>query len=257
MKHLVFSILLTLSTSVLALGQTGHRVTGAIADRHISPHTQKQIQKILGHQSLAEVSTYADEMRSSPTRFWQETASPYHYVTVPKGKTYQEVGAPKQGDAAYALSKFSKVVKSASSTKEEKAVALKFMVHIIGDLHQPLHAGNGLDRGGNDVKLKFYGKDTNLHRIWDTDLIERRHLSYSEWTDWLDKEITAADVNQWKSNDPMDWISESAKLRDTIYPKENSIGYTYQYNNMPIIKKRLKQAGIRIAHFLDELFKAQ
>ena len=257
MKIISICLLLIFTTSVLALGQTGHRITGELAERHISAHTKKALKAILGYETLAEASTWADEMRTDPAEFWQKTASPYHYVTVPKGKTYSEVGAPKKGDAVFALNKFSKIVKSKSSSKEEKSLALKFIVHIIGDLHQPLHAGNGEDHGGNWVKLKFYGKDTNLHRIWDTNLIEKRHLSFTEWTNWLDKEISEDDIKKWQTNNPLVWIEESIKIRDVVYPKEESIGYKYLYENMPVIKKRLKQAGIRIAYYLDELFKAE
>ncbi len=253
---LAFSSLI-MSSNIKALGQTGHRITGELAEIHINAHTKKALKSILGHKTLAEVSTWPDEMRSNPDEFWQKTASPYHYVTVPKGKTYSEVGAPKQGDSVYALNKFSKVIKNKNSSIEEKALAVKFIVHIIGDLHQPLHAGNGLDRGGNQVKLKFYNKETNLHRLWDTDLIERRRLSFTEWSNWLDKEISPSDITSWKTNDPMVWIEESIKIRDEIYPKEDSIGYDYLYKNMPVIKTRLKQAGIRIAYYLDELFKNQ
>ncbi|PHS13798.1 MAG: S1/P1 Nuclease [Kangiella sp.] len=257
MKFISICLLLICTTNVLALGQTGHRVTGELAERHINDHTKKALKAILGYETLAEASTWADEMRTDPAEFWQKTASPYHYVTVPKGKTYSEVGAPKQGDAVFALNKFSKIVKNKSSTKEEKSLALKFIVHIIGDLHQPLHAGNGEDHGGNWVKLKFYRKDTNLHRIWDTNLIERRHLSFTEWTNWLDKEISPSDIKKWETNNPLVWIKESVKIRDVVYPKEESIGYAYQYKNMPVIKMRLKQAGIRIAYYLDELFKSE
>jgi hypothetical protein len=257
MKTSIYIFLITFSSGILALGQTGHRVTGEIAERHVNEHTKKALKSILGYETLAEASTWADEMRTDPAKFWQKTASPYHYVTVPKGKTYQEVGAPEQGDAVSALAEFSKIIKSKKSSQKEKALAVKFIVHIIGDLHQPLHAGNGLDHGGNKIKLKFYRKDTNLHRIWDTDLIERRHLSFTEWSNWLDKEISAKNIKQWSTNNPMVWIEESIKIRDKVYPTDDSIGYEYLYENMPVIKLRLKQASIRIAYYLDELFKAE
>ena len=255
MKIFFAIIFAIISTGILALGQTGHRITGELAQRHINSQTQIALNAILGNESLAEVSTYPDEMRASSDHFWKETQRPYHYVTVPVGKTYKEVGAPKQGDAFYALDKYSKVIKSKSSTKQEKIDAIKLIVHIIGDLHQPLHAGNGEDHGGNRFKVKFFRKETNLHSVWDTQLIERRHLSFTEWTNWLDKEITAKDKKNWRSNDPAVWIEESVKIRDRIYPKDPSISFQYQFKNMPIIQKRLKQAGIRIAYYLDELLK--
>ncbi len=257
MRILFICLLLAFSTSTFALGQTGHRITGAIAERHINQHTKSAIEKILGSDTLTEVTNYADEMRTDPSDFWQHQARHYHYVTVPKGKKYSDEGVPKQGDAVFALDKYSKVILNPKSIKSEKQLALKFIVHIIGDLHQPLHVGSGEDRGGNNVKLKFFRKDTNLHRIWDTGLIKQKHLSYSEWTNWLDREITTNDIKQWRSIDPLVWINENVKIRDSIYPKSDSISFRYLYKNMPIMRLRLKQAGIRMAFFLDELFKKQ
>lgn len=257
MKLHLSLFLLSFSTGIFALGQTEHRITGEIAKRHINEHTTQAIRDILGYESLAEASNYADEMRSNPSEYWQKTASTYHYVTVPKGKTYKQVGAPKKGDAVFALNKFAKTLTDPNSSPADKSLALKFTIHIIGDLHQPLHAGNGQDRGGNDIKLKFFGKDTNLHRLWDKGLTSKRQLSYTEWSNWLDREITSDDIKTWQTSDPLVWIEESTKIRDTIYPKKDSLSYDYLYNNLPIIKQRLKQAGIRIAFYLDELFKKQ
>ena len=257
MKLSLFLILMSFSSVISALGQTEHRITGEIAERHINEHTKQAIRDIIGYESLAEASNYADEMRSNPAEYWQKIAGSYHYVTIPKGKTYNEVGAPPKGDAVLALNKFAKTLRDPNSSRADKALALKFAIHIIGDLHQPLHAGNGTDRGGNDIKLKFFGKDTNLHRLWDKGLTSQRQLSYTEWSNWLDKEITSEDIKSWQTSDPLVWIEESVKIRDTIYPKKDSLSYDYLYHNLPIIKRRLKQAGIRMAFYLDELFKKQ
>jgi len=255
MKLCLLLILTSFSNGIFALGQTEHRVTGEIAERHINARTKQAIRGLIGYQSLAEASNYADEMRSDPAEYWQKTAGSYHYVTIPKGKTYEEVGAPSRGDAVVALDMFAKTLRDPNASKADKSLALKFSIHIIGDLHQPLHAGNGTDRGGNNIELKFFGKDTNLHRLWDKGLTSQRQLSYTEWSNWLDKEITSEDIKAWQTSNPLVWINESVKIRDTIYPKKDSLGYDYLYNNLPIIKRRLKQAGIRIAFYLDELFK--
>jgi hypothetical protein len=254
-KLLASLLLITVTPNVLAWGQTGHRVTGAIAEQHLTDKAKATIKKILGSESLAEASTWPDEMRSNPADFWQKTASPYHYVSVPEGKTYAEVGAPAQGDSASALKKFSTILKDKNSTKEQKQLALRFIVHIIGDLHQPLHAGNGTDRGGNDVRLKFFGQDSNLHRVWDSGLIDRQNLSYTEMTDWLSRRITKKLAKEWKVADPQVWITESTKIRDTIYPDSDNISWDYNYQNINTVKTRLSQGGIRIAAYLNELFK--
>jgi len=248
-------ITLCIASPAFGWGQTGHRVTGAIAEQYLSPLSQAALMELLPHGSLAEASTHADEMRSNPSEFWQKTASPWHYVTVPEGKAYNEVSAPKQGDAVTALKQFTQTLKSDAASVEEKRLALQFIVHIIGDLHQPLHAGNGTDRGGNDVKVRFFWQDSNLHRVWDSQMLDQRDLSYSEWTEWLTKTIAAKDIRSWATTDPLVWIEESTAIRDTIYPEDaNNMSYDYLYHHLPTAKKRLQMAGIRIAMYLNMVF---
>lgn len=164
------AIWLCLNGAAGAWGLTGHRVTAAIADRYLSFEARAAIRGILGpSESIAEASNWPDFMRSSDDPFWKNEASVFHFVTVPKGKTYAEVGAPAAGDAVTALKRFSDTLKNLAATAEEKRLALRFVVHLIGDLHQPLHAGDGTDRGGNDVKVKFFDTQTNLHSVWDRD----------------------------------------------------------------------------------------
>lgn len=244
-----------LSAQASAWGQTGHRVTGAIAEQYLNDNAKAQIALIIPNESIAEASTYADEMRSNPDEFWQKEAGPYHYVTVPKGKHYHEIGAPANGDSVTAITKFTKVLKDDDATHAQKQLALRFLVHLIGDLHQPLHAGDGTDRGGNDVKLEFFWESSNLHRVWDSGLIDRKQLSYSEWTSWLGDKITDKQASEWMTIDPLVYIQESAAIRDTIYPTEKSISWDYLYEHTPTVKLRLQQAGVRIAAYLNEIYK--
>ncbi len=180
---------MTLPAPAWAWGQLGHRVIGELADERISGRTRAEIEMILGEEDLAQASTWADEERSNPSDFWQKEAGPYHYVTVPDGKTYDDVGAPVEGNALTALERFAETVRDREAPRAERALALKFIVHIVGDLHQPLHVGNGTDRGGNDVKVRWFGDDTNLHSVWDTQLIGSRTLSYTEYAEWLGRSI--------------------------------------------------------------------
>ena len=256
----VLSAFLTLfiTSPAFGWGQTGHRITGAIAQQYLSPLSQAAVAELLPNSSLAEAATYADEMRSDPDEFWQKTSPPWHYVTIAKGKSYVEVGAPEQGDALTALNHFTNVLKSKTSTIEEKRLALRFVVHIIGDLHQPLHAGNGTDRGGNDVKVRFFWQNSNLHRVCDSQMLDQRKLSYTEWTDWLTAHITPENIRAWATTDPLVWIEESIKIRDEIYPTDaNNMSYDYLYNHLPTAKQRLQMAGIRLALYLNQTFDNQ
>jgi hypothetical protein len=256
MRHILLAIILALTaTNAHAWGQNGHRVTGAIAEPLLSRKAKAAIVGIIGNETLAEASTWADEMRSSPEEFWQVTANPWHYVTVPPGKTYQEVGAPPVGDAYTAIKRFEATLKSATAAKAEKQLALRFIIHIIGDLHQPLHVGNGTDRGGNDRKVTFGREETNLHAVWDTTLIEREQLSYTEATAFLARKITPQMLRDNSQSDPLIWIAESATIRDTIYPAEDQLSYGYAFKHQEKVDMRLLQAGMRMAAYFNELFK--
>ena len=124
-----------------------------------------------------------------------------------------------------------------------------------GDMHQPLHVGNGTDRGGNDVKVIYRGQLSNIHRVWDTNMIESQNLSFTEWTNWLATKITEQDLQDWSSLDPFVWAKESQDIRMTIYPEKEQLGWAYQHQHLPTVKLRLKQAGVRLAFYLNEIFK--
>lgn len=253
-KILIILFSLSLSFNALAWGQTGHRVTGAIAEHYLTPSAQAAIDDILPDEDLAEAATYPDEMRSSPKPFWQNTAGPFHYVTIPVGKRYADVAAPLEGDAITALKRFRQDLKDPLSSLATKQLALRFIVHIIGDLHQPLHAGNGIDKGGNEVKVKFFWQDSNLHRVWDSGMIDQRQLSYTEWTKRLKRKINQQDISQWTSIDPHLWISESSAIRERIYPQSQELSWDYLFSNLPIATRRLQMGGVRIAAYLNEIF---
>ena len=252
---LIITALITLPAAP-AFGwcQTGHRVTGAIAEQHLSGLARARVRMILGDESLAEASTWADEMRSDPAEFWQKTANPWHYVTVPGGRTYREVGSPSEGDAASALQRFAATLRDPNASQQDKQLALRFTIHIIGDLHQPLHAGNGTDKGGNDVKVTFFGDDTNLHAVWDSGIVDRQNLSFSEYADRLNRRIDPQEVVTWWQADPSAWIGESTRLRDGLYPAGRSLSWDYAYRHLPTVELRLQQAGIGMAAYLNSLF---
>jgi len=254
-KLSIIFVLILSTSQAMSWGQTGHRVTAQIAEHYLSYEAKTAIAQLLNNEDLAEISTYPDEMRSNPSEFWQETANPWHYVNVHAGKTYDEMEKPDEGDAVSALAYFSKQLKSDKSSLEDKQLALKFIVHIVADLHQPLHSGTDIDEGGNQIKVKFFWEDSNLHRVWDSELIDRQKLSYTEWSHKLQRKILHTNYHQWQEVDPKVWITESAKIRAGIYPKpEEELSWDYQYKHLPTIKKRLQMGGVRLAAYLNNLF---
>lgn len=251
---LLLPTLLLSSSVAYGWGATGHRVTGALAEQWLSPAARARVDAILGAETLAQASTWPDEMRSAPQPFWQETANPWHYVTVPPGQVYADVEAPREGDAYTALQRFETMLRDPDASLEEQQLALRFAVHIIGDLHQPLHVGNGRDRGGNQVRVRFFGEDSNLHSVWDSGIINRQALSYTEWTTWLSAAIDAGQMSAWSSADPMVWMGESAAIRERIYPEQTDLSWEYGFEQLPVIRTRLSQAGVRMAMWLNAVF---
>jgi hypothetical protein len=237
-----------------AWGQTGHRVTGAVAERYLSGVARANVQLLLGTESLAQAATWADDMRADPDEYWQKTANPLHYVTVPAGSTRAAAGAPPEGDAVTALARFAEVLRDRKASAADRRLALRFTIHLIGDLHQPLHAGRPGDRGGNEVKVSLFGEPTNLHSVWDSGMIEGRQLSHSELASWLTASITPEEVLAWSSADPHVWIAESVALRETLYPADPKLSYAYVHQHRAAVDGRLSRAGVRIAAYLNRLF---
>jgi len=153
-----------------------------------------------------------------------------------------------------ALARFTATLRDPKAPVSDKRTALRFIVHIIGDMHQPLHAGGGADRGGNAVSVTWFGKPSNLHSVWDSGLIEQRSLSYSEYSNWLSRAIKPEDVIAWSTQEPASWLRESVAIRKTIYPAAPSLSWDYAYQHRDQVDDRLKRGGVRIAAYLNAVF---
>lgn len=248
---LLIALVLFVHGQVLAWGQTGHRVVGKVAENHLSKKAQKGLWEIMGHESLADASTWMDNIKSDPNyRF----ASPWHYVTVPDGQTYATAEKSEDGDVYEATQRMIAIIKS-DTTKEAKKIAVRMLVHLVGDFHQPLHVGNGEDRGGNSVKIKWFGDNSNLHRIWDSEIIDSKQLSYMELTVRIDH-VTVQEIQSWQADNLDVWVDEAMALRPQIYDIEGkeSLSYEYMYKNWDTVQNRLLKAGIRLAGIFNEIF---
>ena len=260
---------LACTTPAHAWGPLGHRISAQIAEDNIDGRTRAEIAEILGHEGMPEAGTWPDEQRSNPDPFWQSEASPFHYVTLPQGVAVADLAHPPEGDAATALERFTAVLRDDNASREDKALALRFVIHLVSDLHMPLHAGNGTDRGGNDFVVDWFDEQTNLHWVWDEGMILRQQLSYSEYAARLEARTTNAQTVAWWDADPATWIAESADLRDRIYPatsEEAGMGtfdasaflrYQYNWQWTPVMEERLMQSGVRLAAYLDWVFAEQ
>ncbi len=247
--------LMLASTSVSAYGPTGHRVIAELAFRHLSPEARAAVEEILGDEFMAEAATWPDEMRSSPSEFFRREANVYHYINLPDGVTYEESEKNPSGDAITALEKFTATLTDEKASKEDKALALRFIIHIVGDLHQPLHAGRASDWGGNRIDVVWFEEMSNLHKVWDEDLIDHKGLSYTEWTNFLDRKIKPDHVSVWQQAQPKDWVKELISYRADIYENGHGIlSWDYVYKYTPLIKSQLSKGGIRLAGYLNKAF---
>lgn len=232
-------------------GQIGHYVTGEIAEQHLNDLAKVRVNHILGDRSIAISTVWMDDIRSDP-KYDFDT---WHYVTIPDGEKYDKSVQPESGDIIWALETLIAELKEGNLSEEEEAEKLKLVMHMIGDIHMPLHVGNGEDRGGNDVRLQWFGENRNLHSVWDSGIIESIQMSYTELAEELNT-VTPEQVNEWQNDSVREWAYESMEYRDEVYdlPDNMRIGYEYRYFKKDIVFKRLLQAGVRMAGVLNEIY---
>ncbi|WP_164682630.1 S1/P1 nuclease [Cyclonatronum proteinivorum] len=248
----VLLFILMLPDPAQGWGRTGHFITGEIAQRHLTPEAAAHVERILGETSLAVATVWMDQVRSQDA--FRHTAD-WHWVTIPDGMRYEEAEHNPNGDVVEAFERQIAALKSGELSPEEERDAFRMVIHMIGDMHQPLHVGTGEDRGGNDVRVQWLGNRSNLHRVWDTDMIESWGLTTTQFTDALlilDEETIAA----WKQGGPRDWAHESMVYRSDIYdlPENLELGWEYRNRNFHIVEKRLLQSGLRIAMVINEIY---
>jgi S1/P1 Nuclease len=232
-------------------GATGHRATGLIAEQYLNAKAKKRVRQILGQQSLAMVSTWMDEIRSDSTYNY---TTDWHWTTIPDDGKYEDVESNPDGKVVMMIEKFTKELKSGKLTAQQQAEYLMMLVHMVGDIHQPLHVGRPGDRGGNDVKVKWFRNDSNLHRVWDSEMIDDTKLSYTELAESLGKPDEAT-LKKWQAATVRDWAKESMNCRPQVYDIGNgNLSYQYGYKYFSVARTRMLQAGVRLAGLLNQIY---
>ena len=250
-------LLLGGSLPAAAWGPNGHRIVGQIAENHLTDAARKGISDLIGRASLAQVSTWADEIKSDPA--WRH-ASPWHYVNAPPGQTIEKAHKSPSGDVVEAIQRFERVLRNRGSSRKERVDALRFLVHFVGDIHQPLHAGYASDRGGNDIRVRWFGESTNLHSVWDEDLVEYQRLSFTEWVRFFGH-AEPGEIETWRRSNVYDWARESRSMLPAVYDFGDSrsertpyLGYDYIFKHADGVRLRLLQAGIRLSGMLNDIY---
>jgi len=255
----VWSLCAICGQTLFGWGAQGHRIAARIAEHHLTEHARGQVLAILaGDKDLVSCSTWADEVR--PQR--GETAS-WHYINIPL-TAKRSAGFAQFCNGGECLPKviqaFISKLRDPRVTGRERAEALKFLVHFVADLHQPLHAGDSRDRGGNDSKVVYFGKSTNLHRIWDTDILVRMQGDEQAATKAVMAELTGARARKWRSGTLDDWLWESqSAARAVVYknlPKgsEPALDSRYQKEAQKLVRTQIAKSGVRLARVLNEIW---
>jgi hypothetical protein len=255
---LIFSFLLIYNFGY-SWGTTGHRVVAQIAQNHLSSKAKREIKKIFGNEPMAYWANWPDFIKSDTTGVWK-ASSEWHYIDVDKQNNFKDFVTAIKGEKAPNLYTqiqiLSAQLKDEKTAMADKKIALIFLIHLLGDSSQPMHTGRHEDLGGNKIKVKFFGQDTNLHALWDSKLIDFTQYSYSEFAKVLDVK-TPEEVKQIQSGTLEDWLYDSHKQANYIYANSvagKSYSYDYNYKFESILERQLLYGGLRLAKVLNDIF---
>lgn len=255
MKRILLNIIMLTSVlSAMSWSQKGHDVVANIAHRHLTPATAAAVDSLLDGKSMVYWANWLDNASHTPDYAYTKT---WHYKNVDEGVRYEEAQANPSGDAVTAVKQQIELLSNPSTPGADPTLALKILIHVTGDMHQPMHMGHATDLGGNRIKVKYFGRDTNLHSVWDGSLVESAHKwSYTEWSDQIDrvsKEQEAAIVDG--SID--DWAKQTLALATQVYqstPEGTNLSYDQVAAATPVIEQQLLNGGLRLAHLLNLIF---
>ncbi len=276
--------LLLLPSLVLGFGAMGHRISGEIAQQYLNPGTALAVSALLKGESLAAASTWADEMRGARDNpeFWSNRhAASWHFVNIPDDSDYEASPKARAGDAYAALLTFTAILKdetlpegpvkegltvyfgdlnAADTRLPLRRLALRFLIHLVGDLHQPLHVGRQQDLGGNRIGVRWFNRRSNLHAVWDTQLVQASGRSVAEMSQILIDRIESlphADRETIAATPPRQWLDEAMLLRQDIYDPESyrdNLRQDYADSFAPVVETQLMKAGLRLAAVLNAVF---
>lgn len=240
---------------LVSWGFKGHRAVATIAQKHLGANTAYVVSAYLKGEQMEDVSTWADENRNPAT-------APWHYINLPLGLSRDAfVKAVQESDnnVYTAILKTEATLKDASASADAKNEALKYLIHLVGDAHQPMHVSRKEDKGGNSIQLRFNGQGTNLHSLWDSKLIDKEGLSQEDIVKTYDT-AKAADIKKWQSDGPIEWLWESYQITTELYANAKpgqDIDEVYYQKYIPVVRKRIDQAGIRLAGELNRVLAGQ
>jgi hypothetical protein len=255
-------LLFSVTTLAQAWGPLGHSVVAELAQRHLSPAAEAEVERLLAPEhtkSLADIANWPDQMQDDPAMatLWKQTRS-QHYINFHGGSDCDYVPPRDCSDGrcvVAALEYYVGVLGDRGKPDSVRRQALKFVVHFVGDIHQPLHAGYRDDKGGNTYQVQFDGQGTNLHKIWDSRMLYTRNLDWQAYAQRLDSgvPVTLPPPIAPLDNPYAQWAEESCRItaEPGFYPDNHQIGAAYVATWLPLADTRLREGGRRLAEVLN------
>ena len=236
-------------------GGEGHQVVGLIAEKYMTATALAKAGDPLDGSAIDAVASWADDYRKD-----HRETGPWHYIDIPLADSKIDLAREcPNGDYVIAKTQqFLAVLKDPKADKDAKAQALKFVVHFVGDLHQPLHDEDNGDKGGNTRQVIFDDHPDNLHWVWDTGLVEHINRNPAALAAELESRITPHDQDGWQKGSIEDWVMEGHQLTQKVaygdLSNENPAPITPNYERQadPVIELQLEKAGVRLAHLLND-----
>ena len=242
-------ILLNQSTEVYAWGAKGHKMVAAIAYRFLDNSVKDSVDKYLAGTTIEDASVWMDEIKGDHSLDFMK---PMHYINIEKGEEYTHV------EGANIINELNSVIgklRGKERSRDSVLLYLRKLIHLVGDLHQPLHVGYGIDKGGNDAQVNLLGKGTNLHKIWDFEIIEKAIIAEDDCLE-VKGTYSPSKLKKIKKENLLGWMNESRAYLLSIYSYSgNKVGQEYLDKHIPVVKKQILFGGLRLAHLLNEIFK--
>ena len=254
---LAIALVAYLPINAAAWGMTGHRVVGQIADYYLSSKARKAVTQLLG-ESPAMASNWPDFIKSDSTYNY---LSSWHYVNLPGGLDHNGVfnflDSDKQANVYSKIPELIAILKDKNQTQDQKKMAMRLLIHFVGDIHQPMHTARKEDLGGNKVNVTWFGQRSNLHRVWDEGLVEYQQLSYTEYATAINHP-TKEQLNKWRHDSLKESVFESYLACNQIYEKtkaDDKLSYSYNFEFVGLLNEQLLKGGVRLAEMINQIYK--
>lgn len=246
-----------IATNAFGWGQKGHDTVAYIAECHLSQVAADSVAALFDGRSPVYWANWLDNASHTPEYAYTKT---WHYKNIDAGISYDDMQLNEKGDVVTAIGEQIAILADPVSNRDQKVLALKILVHTVGDLHQPMHMGHLTDLGGNKWKVAFFGRDNNLHSIWDTAIMNSGHSwGYKEWQEQIDR-LTPEQEAAESAGTVDQWARQTHEIAGRVYdyfPEGAKVSYNEIAAWTPVIELQVLRGGLRLARILNAIFDPQ